>query len=594
MEIRSNRILAGTHAIEVKGGANLVIRDNRIRLLDSKASGVAIFLGGRHCCIEHNSIMVLPGKREKEEIAVKDNRRFPNPSHECTKVFELYRHKEFHAYVAYAMEFQYLGGVLPVTEPYRTSGGIQIAGGSEDIRILGNDITGGSWNGITLGHRPEVPEEPEQPYGRPAATYAMAYEQKSAFQTRFNGRLQNIAILDNNIHGVGLNGIGVVSFFSLKEMGLMVSVHGLTIGNNRIRNCLAQLPDYVDEGLWLRMSKEMGFGGIALADCENLVIRENTIENNGTRHQEPVCGIFLLQGEKVDISDNRILNNGCPPASAASGARRQGWRGGIVITMSLNEWWQGVQEHLQGQEFPLPDGIPAVKIHHNIVTQPVGKALTLIAFGPVSIVGNHLTSLAMDASNPMALLAGAVFVLNLGISKDLVGALVLSHGYMPKSLKTMAAVSVTPDKNIVEALLHLPGGQVLYSDNQTTLNLLTAGLEKSLSSQLLVSLDDVSYIGNQSECTALGDEVYVDAGLVGATVRTCNNRFQSGFTTMLYSLLSFGFMNTTMGNQATHCLVPLGPSQFLHTAANAVFVSTNCPDRQKQLEAHYIAVPSRK
>jgi hypothetical protein len=263
LEIRENRILAREHAIQVNWGKNIVIRDNRIRMLDSKASGVAIFLGGEQCRIEHNNIVVMPGKREKKDIPVKDNVSIPNPSYECTELFNIYRHINFPNYIAYVMEYQPIARDWSPTEKYQTSGGIQIAGGSEDIRIVGNHITGGAWNGITLGHMPDVTQDPDQVYVRPAATHNMPPEVKSPFQSQFNGFLENIAILDNDIMGLGLNGIGVVSFFSLREMGLIVSVNGLTIANNRIHKCLNQLSDYLDDDLWARMSKEMGFGGIS-------------------------------------------------------------------------------------------------------------------------------------------------------------------------------------------------------------------------------------------------------------------------------------------------------------------------------------------
>ncbi len=583
LEIRWNRIHAWQHAVKVTGGENIAIHSNQVRMIDSQESDVAIFLGGERCGIENNSIVVIPGESGKEEIRVKKKKAFPNPSYECTDRAGLYGLEAFPEYLGSRWEYQPAGHDWSPTAKYQTSGGIQIAGGSEDIRIVGNRITGGGWNGITLGHLPGAVQDPDQAYRKPVATHNMPPEKKSAFQYQFIGSLENIAILDNDIQGMGLNGIGVVSFFSLKEMGLLVSVNGLTIANNRIRKCLNQLSDYLDDDLWARMNKEMGFGGISLADCEHAVIRENTIAENGASHLEPVCGIFMLHGEKVDISDNRILNNGPRPLnSAASGVIRPGWRGGIVIALSFEEL---VREYLQEKELFYHDGIPAVKIHHNIVTQPVGKAIALIACGPVSIVGNHLTSLGIDTSSKMALLAGTVFILNLGVSKDLIGAMLLSYGSMLKGFKAPEAIAAL---NLTNALVHLPSGQVLYANNQTTLNLLTSGIEVSLSSQLIVSLDDVSYIGNQSECTSFLDVVFIDAGLVGATVRTCNNRFQSGFTGMLYSLVSFGFMNTTMGNQATHCLIALGPSQFAQETANVVIYSGNCPDSQRKLTTHYV------
>ena len=138
---------------------------------------------------------------------------------------------------------------------------------------------------------------------------------------------------------MGLNGIGVVSFFSLKNIGEVVSVDSLVISNNRIEKCLAQFSDYLTDFLEAPVIKEMGFGGISLADCENVVIRENTIKDNGSSHLEPVCGIFMLHGEKVDISDNRILNNGPRKPRPPETSFRAG--GGASLSRSPSKNWSG-------------------------------------------------------------------------------------------------------------------------------------------------------------------------------------------------------------------------------------------------------------
>jgi hypothetical protein len=126
------------------------------------------------------------------------------------------------------------------------------------------------------------------------------------------------------------------------------------------------------------------------------------------------------------------------------------------------------------------------------------------------------------------------------------------------------------------ALPYLPSGKILFDNNQVTLDMLTPGIQGVLSSQLLVSLDDISYTGNQAECTSFFDGLFFDVGLVGATVRTCNNRFQEGFTLTPCSLFSYGFMNTVVANQATHCLIPLGMPAFVQYSNNSILISINC------------------
>jgi hypothetical protein len=385
------------------------------------------------------------------------------------------------------------------------------------------------------------------------------------------------------------------------------------------------------------MNMEMGIGGISLADCENLVIRENRIENNGTSHLEPVSGIFILHGEKIDISDNRILNNG-PRTSEKDDNIKAGMRGGIVIALSFRQLFK---EQFGEKELLNHDGIPAVKIHDNIVTQPVGQALFLMAFGPVSVIGNHFTSQSADIKlNPLSLLAGAVTIINLGVSKDLVGKLLFpsfrylgtanvaaaprdtyytgatqyqaqtdaiyfsqptygrqetAYHYGSSAQWSNASYGTVPGDNMsagdygsgglisqkgqaafAYALLHLPSGNILFANNQTTLDLRGQEISVALSSQFIASLDDISYVGNQSECTSLVDVLLTNTMISGVTVRTNDNRFQEGVTLSLYSLISNALMNTAAANQATHCLSVNGNPYFTFQHTNSVLYTFNC------------------
>ena len=162
--IHSNRFHALKHAIKVTGGENIAIRNNQIRMIDSEESDVAIFLGGEGCLIEENSIVVMPGESEKDEIIIKDKQKFPNPSHICTELFNLYIHNDFYVYMDFVWKFPQLSLYWDLTPKYKTSGGIQITGGSEEISITGNQIMGGAWNGITLGHLPDDMKDEKQKF----------------------------------------------------------------------------------------------------------------------------------------------------------------------------------------------------------------------------------------------------------------------------------------------------------------------------------------------------------------------------------------------------------------------------------------------
>jgi hypothetical protein len=265
------------------------------------------------------------------------------------------------------------------------------------------------------------------------------------------------------------------------------------------------------------------------------------------------------------------------------------------------------------EKIPFADGVPAVKIHDNIVTQPMGKALFIMALGPVSVVGNHLTSQGIDTKIKFfPMYAGSVMIINLGISRDLFALALIAalksiisstakNALAPETkdfkydtargrvyYTTFARAPATllslrrcgepstpstrvpggpgdfsiTDKGagpVIEILVYLPTGNVLFGDNRTTLDLRSKEQDFAICSQLIFSLDDISYVGNQSECNSRIDMVLADVFTIGNTIRTNDNRFQEGLTLTLFSLLSIGIlMNTWTGNQATHCLTAMG------------------------------------
>lgn len=589
VEIHSNRIQACKNAVRVENGLGINIHHNRILMFDREEGDVAIYMLAEDSMIESNDIGVIPAE------SISHPPKFPGveviltPIDPCADREKIYENIHFflnYTNWTWGLQPVFISKALPKVQ-FKAPGGIQIAGESERIRILENRIAGGSWNGITLGHIPSKLDELLKDIKKTYNLDRLSTNNLEALQEEFKSFLYDIIIEENEIRNMGLNGIGVIGFFSLEKIGLIVSVSDLTIYRNHIENCLQQIPTEIPTN----MKTEMGFGGISLSDCENLIIRENRIENNGKSHLEPVSGIFILHGEKVDISDNRILNNG-PRTSEKDEDARTGMRGGIVIALSFKK---AFHELFEGKEYLSPDGIPAVKIHDNIVTQPLGQALFIMALGPVSVVGNSLTSQGADFKvNPLSMLAGSVFILNLGVSKDLIGLLLFSSfknlalaADTTHLLAALVAATGAALAKLPYALLYLSSGNVLFSNNQTTLDLRTLEVNFALSSQFIASLDDVSYVGNQSECTSLLDIVLSNTVIYAVTIRTNDNRFQEGFTQALYSLLSYGFMNTATSNQATHCLHVFGIPVYRVYGGNSILMPSNCETSSKLLEEHF-------
>jgi hypothetical protein len=584
--IEHNHILALTHAVSIrvdngKAGKNAVrIRHNNIGMWDIENGDVAIFISADDVAIEENQITVIPAPESEDPNDPRDPAGPEGQPYElCENLGGFYAHRLWmHRVVINTLLYlkrawEYFRHI------YQAKGGIQVAGGSELVRILRNRIIGGSGNGITLG---DLPTEGDLGtfFKNRLFIEKMEPNHQGYLENKFSAYLYEIIIENNFIVNMGLSGIGVVAFLHTKTVGMMVAIEEVSIRENHITRCAQQIPEEKPES----MLDEIGFGGIVLAACEKVIITHNKIQNNGRYAGQAICGVLILYGEKIDVSNNRILNNG-PMTEALGQELERGLRGGIVVALSFQ---QILYDAFLGKEIFRPDGIPAVKVHDNIVTQPLGQALFLIAFGPVSIVGNQFTSQGADYRvNRFSLLAGAVLVINLGISQDFMMFMLLSsYRYMatanPKVLEKRQVglvEHVGPDVTGAYRLLYLPGGNVLFANNQTTLDMRHKDINFAFSAQLIASLDDVAYNNNQSDVRSLFDILLTDVGILGATVRSNDNRFQEGITVTISSLFSYGFMNTAATNQATHCLFVFGGPGFTLNVANHILYKIGCPEK---------------
>ncbi|MEM9446414.1 MAG: DUF6519 domain-containing protein [Verrucomicrobiota bacterium] len=457
-------------------------------------------------------------------------------------------------------------------------GGVQIGGGSERVHILDNLILGGSGNGITLGHFDYIDEKGDSvaeeiwveasgkggkedhlcAHTQPAVA-SYLYQIDGKFR-KVGGFLYDISIKENRIYRMGLNGIGVPGFFPLEQADEMVSVNNLTIVGNDIRGCLRRKLSDTPE----KMLDEMGYGGIALAWAYNLVIKGNLIEKNGRDYLDPVSGIFVLYGEGVEIASNRVLHNGEKKATSPKQAK-QGKRGGITIANATPPMKPIL---FKDKMIPVPSGVPAVSIRDNIVSTPLGQALSVEGIGQMSIEANQLHSYGqMPLTEDSGFQAVTVDIRNLGMSQEIYGgftafAMALGKGSknVQKSGNKMWGSEKLYEKSSGLGSLgigrFLIGGQVLFNDNQVTLDLFETGKTVSLCSTLVVTFDDISFRGNQCAASLSDDILLANALLFGFSLRAGGNRFQETLMRAAASLFSLSIaMNNTSGNQATHCVV---------------------------------------
>lgn len=459
-------------------------------------------------------------------------------------------------------------------------GGIQIGGRSQRVRILDNLIQGGIGNGITLGHLREIRvrgsgKDKEYTWVQQDAVDSCAPPGKhvpvpddgndTTIRYGSAGALHDVRIENNRILDMGFNGLGVAGFFDLDAQDEFITVDELQIRNNQIRGCLRRPLESIDSD----MIDGMGYGAIALADVENLVIHDNVIEDNGAGLAEPICGVFVLHGAGVDLCRNRILNRGNAGPDDAS---KTGRRGGINIVLAVSpsepvQIARGDDDDLPPRFYPRPYGVPAVRVHENIVGWPLGQALSVTALGPVSVLGNQFTSRGVVLSGESSsFLAATVCIFNLGFSNELYLQNMLFSGPTSTGLSLVSpgrkdeadAVVFEPTSGLDDLGIgkYLANGNVLFCNNQCVLDLQAAGSSLAITSVLVASLDDVGFANNQCDCALLDDFLFVNAMLFGMSVRAVGNRWKEGVINAIFSAVTIGlFHNTTNNNQATHCIL---------------------------------------
>ncbi len=632
IDIGYNRILAFETGIRVTGGSEVHIHYNRIRMLDKDGAGVAIAARCEDSIVERNDLGVVPADRiPPTDVPGED---LPDPNDPCADPERVYANLTLLVRFLNNV-FQVLLAIPPV-DPYKAIGGIQIAAGSERVKVLENQINGGAGNGVTLGgtverltDEPDGEDEPEhviEATGGSIQGYAVVGETgRSGIGLSFSrddgttvratsggggfyiasaepgryavsvttpglriasisvedtvefGRFHRIAVVRerprpdlslaflydvqidrNEILNMGLSGIGAplivvparqvgTGTIAARKRDSLNSVLGilgnpvvtLGIDRNHIHDCWR---NPLDNRLRAAV-QQRGLGGISLGFCENLSVTNNRIERNGVEPATPVCGLFVRFGEKVAIQGNIISENG-PSDGTGDVTLQPGQRGGIVLVAASF----GLDEVLGNRLKNLDTGRYACRIHDNVVHQPVGQALRILAIGPVSICANRFHT-ALSGDSISELLAGALLVVNLGGSS------------------------------------RLPAGLTLFNDNQTRLG----PASECFTTEIIWSGDDLGYDGNQTRALTQGipltDSIslFVNSLLLGDTLRATNSRFkeptgerQLAFIASLVTATAM--LNNTNNNQGDHCIFATNtdPARPPHATGNLVIDDTLC------------------
>jgi len=397
------------------------------------------------------------------------------------------------------------------------------------------------------------------------------------------GFLYDIRIVRNAIAGMGLCGIGLGTQPLRLSAGFTLAkaaasspllqflaqygnpVVGLLIEANGITRCLR---NPFTEAMRAQ-SQTRGLGGISLGLCEGIDIVNNQIEGNGLSHIDPVCGIYVAFGEGLQVTRNRVVGNGPLVGTTGATALQAGVRGGVVIGLASATSLAGALT-TQGQI--QASGRPAARVHENLVDQPAGQALTMMAFGPVECSDNSFTSEVSGTRAP-DLLAGNVLIYNLGGVQAAAAGSTLQTA-QAADIQVAARAGAAPARQAAggatttratiyrreyaafarpaASLRVLPGGFTLFADNQAR----TGTSNRSVTSQFIVALDDIGYHGNQSYNYRTAGHVFANVLLNGGTLRATDNRLSESGSETLLSLYTLGArMNNTTFNQGDHCIV---------------------------------------
>ncbi len=343
-----------------------------------------------------------------------------------------------------------------------------------------------------------------------------------------------------------------MGFFDLIQELEVITIENLTITGNTILRSLLSPIDTLGQG-----SSIFGYGAICVPDVENLVIRDNNVTDFGQKPGDDVCGIFILHGEMVEISRNHVLETRDWAKTGEGPAG--GFRGGIVVflatppTSPTTSWYSDTT--FTGAQHPTPvylPGLPALRVEHNVVRVPLGRALEVYGYGPFSIVNNHFGCGGRVRATGRPL-GEAVLILNLGTAIE-AGSSIGKYSDVNQGTSGFS----TNNTGLGAAPSN---GVVLFTNNVCQLEL-QFGRHQCFASVVILTLDDLIFSNNQCWLDGAAGAAYMDALLLAGSIEVTSNRFQEARNfPVLISAFTIGALNITSQNISTYCLLATGTLQ---------------------------------
>lgn len=500
-------------------------------------------------------------------------------------------------------------------------GGLQIRGGSSCVTVRGNHIAGGVGHGITLGSVLWSPTIPG-PARREGAGENQMFESDGHFvvdgtirtiklqgvdHTAIDeGPLTEIVIAGNRIEGFSSNGISSLTVFGLGSLGStdFIEITRLRIENNRIRNNVRfpaatydlyfppvfnAMPPFRNTE-YVAGTPVLSYGGVVLGHVNQGDIVGNLVSDNGTSPIVPTNGIFVASAESLAICHNVISGNGGQAVEGTTNNPGRGTRAGIAVLLAglgtppSETQLENVFE--TGGNALSSDGL-SVRISNNNVRHPEGRAVYVVATGPVQIDGNFFSSEGFhgrtDAGQDAFAIGDAVFVQNLGGPWERFNIEDVAHQAPSGTSRGSFDDFDTPRDAVVYLFNEMAtsprhfvglGGQVMFQNNQvvydwevrrrpqpqhalTTFAVAIMGLDHTSvgANQFAMRLILPSGFAPRAASSDMGsDEPFFSHVFVtGATAEVTSNRISETADTARFSMLVLSELSQTVAhNQGMH------------------------------------------
>jgi hypothetical protein len=549
--------------------ALLQVDSNRIAMANVRSKWPAVWISGIEMRLVHNWVGVQSSVADREWLPVSVQTDLAADSKSTSATF--------------------------TTAPGAVSlnpGGIQIAGPSSDVFVLENEIENSGRNAITLGSV-LILDNQGNDTGLNGVTITIPGPCDTSVTIEIpgtpggqgggsvvaGGRLLNIQINRNRLRNSGLCGIGPVGFFNLVQAQEIITIENLTIAANTILRSLLLPLLPLEQG-----TSVIGYGAICLPDVQNAVIRDNSITDFGEQPGDDVCGIFILHGEMVEISRNHVLEtrDWSEEKQQKDEAPTSATRGGIIVMMATPPTLASTNTFAADTAgiasaylppFYLP-GLPALRVEHNVVRVPLGRALEAYGYGPFTIVNNQLACGGRLSAGGRPL-GETVLILNLGTAIE-AGASSGKFSNLNHDQSTFTTV------NTGASVASPSNGVVLFTNNVCQLETRLNG-RRCFASVVVASLDDVIFGQNQCWLDGQTGTAFLDAFLIAGSIQVTGNRFQEARNfPVLASGFTIGALNITSQNISTYCLFATGLLQPAIDNNNLSLISSDICDRTAQ------------